>query len=81
MKYQIEDNAVLFEVDRRQIADITPGDVLETEHFPGGAYTWTEQDSQFIESNPEANVYLRMERHGDAYEGKGILILPAEVNW
>lgn len=82
MKYQIEDSVVLCEVDRRQIADINPGDVLEISNFPGGSYAWTEQDSQFMESNPEANVYLRMERKsGDKYVGQGILILPAEVNW
>jgi len=82
MKYQINDDVILFEIDRREIADISPGDVLETRNFLGGSYTWTEQDSQFMESNPEANVYLRLERSsGERYTSQGILILPAEVNW
>ena len=80
MKYQVQDNTILFEIDRRQIADIAPGDVLEAANFPGGTYTWTEQDSQFMESNPEANVYLRLAANSGNYVGKGIAILPAEVN-
>jgi hypothetical protein len=81
MKYQVQDDTILFEIDRRLIADITPGDVLETQGFPGGNYTWTGQDSQFMESNPEANVYLRLEKaSGNNYVGKGILIMPTEVN-
>ncbi len=35
MTYQVEDDTVLFELDRRQIADISPGDILKTTSFPG----------------------------------------------
>jgi hypothetical protein len=81
MKYQVQDNTILFEIDRREIADITAGDILEASSFPGGSYTWTAQDSQFMESNPEANMYLRLEgTSGGGYVGKGILIMPTEVN-
>jgi hypothetical protein len=80
MKYEVLDNKILFEIDRIRIADIAPGDSLDAQLFPGATYTWTEQDSQFMESNPEAGLYLKLEKNASGYVGKGIAIFPAEVS-
>jgi hypothetical protein len=78
MIYQVEDNTVLFELDRRKIADISPGDILKTSSFPG-EYIWTEHDAQFVESNPEAHLFLKIRKEsGDEFQGLGIVVIPEE---
>jgi len=78
MTYSLEESTLLFEIDRRKITDIMPGDVLEATGFPAGQYTWTEQDSQFVENNPGANVFLKLQKAERDYESTGILILPED---
>ena len=78
MIYQVEDDTVLFELDRRQIADISPGDVLKTTSFPG-EYVWTEHDSQFVESNPEAHLFLKIRKSSESsFQGLGVVVIPEE---
>lgn len=78
MTYQVEDDTVLFELDRRQIADISPGDILKTTAFPG-EYVWTEHDSQFVESNPAAHLFLKIRKSSPtAFEGVGVVVIPEE---
>lgn len=78
MVYQVEDDTVLFELDRRQIADISPGDVLKTTSFPG-EYVWTEHDSQFVENNPEAHLFLKIQRSSESgFQGLGVVVIPEE---
>jgi hypothetical protein len=78
MTYKVEDDTVLFELDRRKIADISPGDVLQTSVLPG-EYVWTEHDSQFVESNPEAHLFLKIKKASDSvFQGVGVVVIPEE---
>ena len=78
MKYNIESEHVLIEVNRSLIVDISPGDELEAGSL-SAVYTWTEQDMQFLESNPDARIFLRFERAGESFHGKGLVVVPQEV--
>lgn len=78
MKYTLSDNTMLLSLDRTQIIDITPGDVIGLEGFPGAEYTWTAQDSEFMENNPDDDIYLKLERIGEnTYRANGILLRSA----
>jgi hypothetical protein len=78
MKYQIDSDIILVEVDRSAIVDISPGDQLESENLKS-SYTWTEQDMQFLESNPDARIFLKFAKSADSCIGKGVVVLPQEV--
>ena len=67
MRYQIPGNIVLCPIDRTHIIDIAVDDVLELQGFPGARYVWTEQDREFVENNPDDDIYLQLER--DREEG------------
>jgi len=78
MVYEIKSNTTLFEIDRAEIVDISVGDMLQTKAFPQCQYTWTQQDSQFVESNPDAKVYLQIEHSSDnTYKHAGLMVVPA----
>jgi hypothetical protein len=76
MTYEIDNSEVLVQVDRSRIIDINVGDTIRVNGMPGSGYCWTAQDQQLLESNPDADVLLRMERNesGPAYEPMGLLI-------
>jgi hypothetical protein len=78
MKYRIEPESVLMELDRSAIVDISPGDQLESLSL-GALYKWTEQDMQFLESNPDARLFVRFEKDGDSFKGLGLVVMPQEV--
>jgi hypothetical protein len=78
MKYRIESDFILIELNRSLIVDISPGDTLEASTHEG-TYTWTEQDMQFLESNPDARIFLKFEKKGNAFTGKGLMVVPQEV--
>jgi hypothetical protein len=80
MVYQLESKIILFEVNRTAILDISPGDVIQASCLPDADYKWTEQDSQFVESNPDARLFIRFEKEqNDAFRGIGVMILPEAV--
>ena len=77
MVYEIESNTLLFEIDRTEIVDISVGDTVQAKDFPKGKYTWAKQDSQFLESNPDARLFLKIQKAADnTYKGIGIMIIP-----
>ena len=78
MKYRIEPESILMELDRSAIVDISPGDQLESESL-GASYTWTDQDMQFLESNPDARLFVRFEQAGKSFEAMGLVVVPQEV--
>ena len=78
MKYLINSNIVLVELNRSEIMDINPGDELESKSL-GATYTWTDQDMQFLESNPDARIFLKFEKGEKTCVGKGVVVLPQEV--
>jgi hypothetical protein len=77
MTYEIKSNTMLFEMDRTAIADIAIGDVLKAQDLPDTEYTWTLHDSQFLESNPDARLFLKVQKvPGKNYRGVGVMIIP-----
>jgi hypothetical protein len=75
MTYQLTGNNLLFAIDRTQIVDISPDDVIQVDGFPGVAYVWTNHDAEFMENNPDDDIYLQVERVGNnRYNATGILL-------
>ena len=75
MTYKIDGNTLLFAIDRTQIIDISVNDVLQIQGFPGASHTWTEHDSEFIENNPDDEIYLQIERISEnKFRSVGILL-------
>lgn len=73
MTYQLDGNSILFALNRRDILDITPGDTISLKGLPGTKYTWTAHDAEFMENNPDDDIYLELERVGDnQYKARGI---------
>jgi hypothetical protein len=80
MVYTLESNTLLFEIDRAAIVDISIGDVIKVACLQNASYTWTEQDSQFMESNPDARVFIKLEKtDGKNFNGVGVTVFPQEV--
>jgi hypothetical protein len=80
MEYTLESNVLLFEIDRAEIVDISTGDVINISCLPEASYTWTDQDSQFMESNPDARVFVKLEKlEGNKFKGVGVTVFPQEV--
>ena len=75
MTYTLDGTQLIFALDRAQILDISANDTIEIEGFEGVSYTWTNHDSEFLENNPDADVYLEVERGSEnRYMAKGILL-------
>lgn len=75
MVYKIEGNQMLFSIDRTKIIDITPSDRIEVRGFPGAAHVWTEHDTEFIENNPDDEIFLLVERVDDnKFRTSGIML-------
>lgn len=75
MTYQLNGNNLLFAINRTEIVDISPDDVISVDGFPGVTYVWTHHDSEFVENNPDDEIYLQVERVGDnKYRASGILL-------
>jgi len=80
MVYQLETNIILFEVDRTAIVDIAAGDVIKACCLENAEYTWSEQDSQFLESNPDARLFIKFSKQkDDQFKGLGLTVFPEEV--
>ncbi len=80
MVYELESDTVLFEIDRTAIVDISIGDKLKVCCLSDATYTWTEQDSQFTESNPDARLFIKFRINKDkTFEGAGVTVFPQEV--
>lgn len=75
MTYQLNGNNLLFVLDRTEIIDISTDDVISVDGFPGISYAWTNHDAEFVENNPDDEIYLQVERVGDnQYRATGILL-------
>lgn len=75
MVYEIDSSPVLVLVDRAKILDISIGDWLHVKGFPETSYKWTQQDSELVENNPYADLYLKIEQRKDGtYRVKGLEI-------
>jgi len=75
MIYKLEGDNMLFTIDRTKIIDISVNDKLEVKGFPGATHVWTEQDMEFIENNPDDDIYLQVERVSEnKYRASGIML-------
>ena len=75
MTYKLNGNNLLFAINRTEIVDISTGDAITVEGFPGVQYVWTNHDSEFLENNPDDDIYLQVERTGaNKYNATGILL-------
>jgi hypothetical protein len=75
MTYKIDGKIMLFTISRVQIVSISPGDRLQVDGLPGVEYEWTEHDSEFVENNPDDDIFLQVERAGEnKYKAVGILL-------
>lgn len=62
MIYKIDGNQVLVQIDRSKIIDINVGDTIQISGLSSARYNWTEHDRQLMETNPDADLILKMER-------------------
>ena len=74
MTYTLDGSKVIFALNRADIVDISAGDIIKIDGFEGGDYKWTGHDSDFLENNPDADIFLELERDGKGYKAKGILL-------
>jgi hypothetical protein len=75
MTYQLNGSTILLGINRTDILDISVNDTLSVDGFPGVNYQWTEQDSDFVENNPDDDIFLQIERVGDKqFKATGIVL-------
>jgi hypothetical protein len=75
MTYQIDGNSMLFLINRADIIDISVNDILDVKGLPGAKHSWTEQDAEFVENNPDDDIFLEIERVSEnQYKDKGIVL-------
>lgn len=75
MNYKLDGTKLLLPIPREKILDISVKDEITVEGFEGATYVWTDHDSDFVENNPDADLFLEMERRsGKGYNAKGILL-------
>lgn len=75
MTYELNGNNLLFALDRTEIVDISTGDVITVKGYPGVNYEWTNHDLEFLENNPDDDIYLKVERTGsNQFKATGILL-------
>jgi hypothetical protein len=75
MTYRLNGNSFLFAIKRTEILDISVNDTIAVEGFAGVSYVWTEHDSEFVENNPDDDIFLQVERvDGNKFRGKGIVL-------
>ena len=74
MVYELESNVILFEIDRTAIVDISTGDgAVDRAHV-------AEQDAQFLESNPDARLFIKFSKEqGNKFQGLGLTVFPEAV--
>jgi hypothetical protein len=75
MTYKLDGKKLLLAIPRAEILDISVKDVITVEGFEGAKYVWTDHDSDFLENNPDADIFLEIERtNADTYGATGILL-------
>lgn len=75
MTYTIDGSKLIFALNRAKILDISVNDTITVEGFEGLSYKWTDHDRDFVENNPDAEVYLQAERStGNRYKATGIML-------
>ena len=75
MTYRLKGDDILLAINRTEILDISVNDVISVEGFPGVNYVWTVHDREFMENNPDDDIFLQVRRvDGNKFKGAGILL-------
>lgn len=75
MTYTLDGSNLLFAIDRTQILDISVRDVITIDGLDGVAYEWTDHDRDFLENNPDADLFLEVERYNtNHFRATGIIL-------
>ena len=75
MNYKLDGSKLLLAIPRADILDISVKDVITIDGFDGAKYVWTDHDRDFLENNPDADIFLEIERTNEhAYKATGILL-------
>lgn len=80
MTYELSGKNLLLNIDRTEIIDISVNDIISLKGFPGARYVWTEQDSDFVENNPDDDIFLQIECVGKDFKANGIVLKDAVSN-
>jgi hypothetical protein len=67
MTYELDGSNLLFPIRRADILDISANDVIAVKGLPGLQYVWTDHDAEFVENNPDDEVFLQIERADSAH--------------
>ena len=80
MDYHLNGKLMMIEMERSKIIDISSGDTITIDTLPGVSYTWTQQDTEFIENNPDDDIFLLIEEKSDkTYKACGIQLRAVET--
>ena len=74
MTYELDGSNMLLTLDRTAIIDISVNDTISIKGFPGADYVWTEQDSDFMENNPDDEIFLQVETDGKNFKATRIVL-------
>ena len=75
MTYEINGERVWYAIDRTKIVDISVGDTLSVKGLPDAHYVWNEQDQNFMENNPDADLFLEIEKGSEGQFKGGSIVL------
>ena len=65
MTYELDGSSLLFLIKRADILDISVNDVISVNGFPNLRYKWTKHDSEFVENNPDDDIFLEIQHLDD----------------
>jgi len=62
-------------IRRSEILDISVNDIIEVSGFADVRYRWTAHDSEFVENNPDDDIFLEIECLDDKkFKARGIVL-------
>lgn len=78
MTYKLDTTTVLIALDRTKLVAISPGDEIQLQYGEDVQYTWREQDQQFMENNPDAELFLEMKATASGMQTHGVRVVPVD---
>jgi hypothetical protein len=81
MIYTIEGNTLLFAINRTEIMDISENDTIRITGIADFEYQWTDHDREFLENNPDDDIFLRVEKKGNSFQVTGMQLREHEKQY
>jgi hypothetical protein len=82
MIYKIEGDSMLIAINRTDIQDISVNDTLQIKGIESLDYKWTDHDAEFIENNPDDDIFLKVKRtSNNQYSVIGIQLREHETQY